>query len=133
MPMWGAGLKFAYEGCRMANPIPTVRIKVLLTGLMLAFFGYVGWSTVQIKQLESKLARVEASTYALGRYTYDLGSAVTQTNTYCGLAGKELADLLLASMREDEVLKPAVYSSRNRTMFIQSKYSPHNQIWAMSR
>jgi hypothetical protein len=116
----------------MANPKPTVRIKVLLVGLMLAFFGYVGWSTLRINQLESKLARVEASTYALGRYTYDLGSAVIQTNTYAGMTGKQLADFLLESMKEDDVLKPIVYSSRNRTMFIQNKHSPHNQLWALS-
>lgn len=100
---------------------------------MLAFFGYVAWSTVRINGLESKLARVEASHYALGRYTFDLGNAATQTNSLYGMTGKELADFLLAAMREDDVLRPALASSRAQVTFIQNKQSSHHQVWALSR
>lgn len=104
-----------------------------MLGLMLAFFGYVSWSATQIHQLESKLARVEASHYALGRYTFDLGTAVVRTNSYGGLSGKQLADSLLSSMEEDAVLRPAVQTSRGPIVFIQEKRSARNSTWALSR
>jgi hypothetical protein len=100
---------------------------------MVAFLSYVAWSVIQIHQLESKLARVEASHYALGRYTFDLGTAVVRTNGYFGLSGKQLADNLLASMEQDDVLRPAVKSSRAPVVFIQDKRSPETATWALSR
>jgi hypothetical protein len=117
----------------MENQIESLRLKVLSLGLMAAFFGYVAWSSIQIRQLENKLARVESSHYALGRYTYDLGTAMVQTNTYGGFTGKQLADLLLASMREDDVLRPLAPSSQAAVVFIQEKQSARNATWALSR
>jgi hypothetical protein len=105
----------------------------MMLSLMLAFLGYVAWSAIQIHQLEAKLARVEASHYALGRYTFDLGTAVVRTNIYGGLSGRELADSLLSSMEEDDVLRPAVQTSRAPVVFIQEKRSARNSTWALSR
>lgn len=117
----------------MTNQMATLRMKVLTLGLMLAFFGYVAWSSTQIHNLESKLARVEASHYALGRYTYDFGQAVLQTNTHGDLSGKQRADLLLVSMSEDDTLRPTAYPTRTPILFVQEKDSQRNATWALSR
>lgn len=129
----GGWLEVCFHGLDMTNQIPSVRVQILCFGLLLAFFSYVGWSTTRMNELEAKLARVEASQYALGRYTFDLGTAVTRTNDNYGLTGNQLVELLLESMKQDDMLRPVVYSSRGKVEFIQSKQSPHNQVWALSR
>ena len=117
----------------MIHKEANLRVKFLGGCLVVAFLGYVAWSSIQIQQLESKLARVEASHYALGRYTYDLGTAVVQTNTYGGFTGKQLADVLLSSMKEDDLLKPLVRSAQSSVIFIQDKRSAENTTLALSR
>ena len=85
---------------------------VFLSSIALIVVGYSAWTTVEISELRARLARLETSQDALGRYAYDFGAALTSLNVPRGVPGPEMAKVVLRQMRHDESLRMAIESPR---------------------
>jgi hypothetical protein len=103
---------------------------IILSSLALSLIAYAAWTTVGIVRLQSRIAQLESSQRALGRYTYDFAAAYLRTNNSFGLTRTQLATLLLNEMQQDDLLQPAIYSSRSRTIGSVGLPSrkPHNLV-----
>ena len=103
---------------------------VILSSVTLLLLAYGWWTTVQMLQLQARLARLEASQNALGRYTYDFAAALTHLNDLPGVPGPELAKSVLQQMQQDDLLRPAIESPRARAIIPTShlRNRPHNIV-----
>jgi hypothetical protein len=85
---------------------------IIFASVALVLIGYAAWTTACLASLQSRLAGLESSHRALGRYTYDLAVASLRTNTTREFAWTRSTSALLNEMRQDDLLQPAVYSGR---------------------
>lgn len=106
----------------------TKRISIILGSITLVLLGYGAWTTAGIIRLEARLEHLESGHRALGRYTYDFGAALTHLSESRGLSDSELAKLILAEMRQDELLRASISSSRVRSILVGSRLWPHNSV-----
>jgi len=102
--------------------------RLILGSVALLLVGYAFWTTIRIFELESRLVQLESSHQALGRATYDFGTASLRTDKFAGLSGADLARIALQAMEQDDLLRPAIHSDRSRSTLIRGSYSPHNSV-----
>ncbi|MEY2407837.1 MAG: hypothetical protein QOF48_507 [Verrucomicrobiota bacterium] len=107
--------------------------RLIVGSVALLLFGYCGWTTTRISILESRLAQLESSHQALGRATYNFGTASLRTDKFAGLSGADLARIVLYEMQQDDLLRAAIHSSRSRSMLIHESQSPRNSMEKVSQ
>ena len=101
---------------------------VILSSIALIVVGYSAWTTVEIRELRARLARLETSQDALGRYTYDFGAALTRLNEPRGVLGPEMAKAVLRQMQYDESLRRAIESPRAHLIRAGTPNTLHNSV-----
>ena len=99
-----------------------------LAVIILLLVGYGTWTTTQLISLQARLARLEASHGALGRYVYDFGAAATPASedrkTYVPFD----ANSILSMMRKDPLLRPVIDEPRARQVLIEPGHTLHNSF-----
>ena len=103
-----------------------IRINIIWASSCLLLLGYAVHLTYHVGQLESRIQRLEASQEALGRYTYDFGSALVQPSNSPGQSPAAAAQAVLLQMRHDDLTRSAVFGPRYRSFHGDSLTHPRN-------
>ncbi len=104
------------------------RTNVIWASCCLLLLGYAVHLTYHVGELESRIQRLEASQEALGRYTYDFGSALIQPAASQGPSPAAAAQAVLLQMRHDDLTRSAVFGSRYRSFQGNSPTYPRNAV-----